>query len=352
METNDNDREIKLVVWDGDDTLWGGTLMEEGVEGILMSLAQYDLLRKLAEQGTLQSLASRNLSPEAKAALHRFGVDDWFLAAQADLHRPKSAMLRTILEQLNLTRWDEVLFVDNDPYNLAEAKSVYPELQTLQAPTDLGALWERLRKKNPLTEEDRLRVRRYKNDLLRKQEAQAYPGDQLAFLRTCNTKVYLRKAQEHDLTRAADLVRRANRMSALAEPFGLKELEHALERDFLYVAHISDRFGDYGLSAVLVVRDDYGEDQLPIKFIALLVVSCRLQGKGVGSALLGTFFNKFPGTPFYASWTATPYNAGIKGLYEWYGFMVGEKDGMTHARHTFTKPVSLPDWIQVITEEV
>jgi len=104
----------------------------------------------------------------------------------------------------------------------------------------------------------------------------------------------------------------------------------------LWVLDAADDYGEAGIRGVPLCND---------ATIDLLVISCRLQGKGLGSAFLGTIINQHVGRTIKAIWEQTEYNAGVKSLYEWYGFAFEETSSIVTATKHVADLVTLPDWI-------
>ena len=72
-------RFCKCVVWDMDNTLWDGILVEDGSEGIRLKSGIVEILKTLDERGILISAVSKNNQEDAMAALRRFDIVDYFL---------------------------------------------------------------------------------------------------------------------------------------------------------------------------------------------------------------------------------------------------------------------------------
>lgn len=331
----------KLLVWDGDETLWDGTLLYG--EQAVISRDRMALCEELSERGVLQSIASFNRENDVAEVIARYGLDRWFLHTRTsvDASVSKADMVRDIVAAYGLTSFADVAFVDDDPMNRALVAETCDGVVTAH-PSDVGLLVEREFTKPSYTPEDRLRVRRYQADIKRAEAERAYTADRTAFLKSCQIEMLIRLAGPADADRAVDLVARAHRMSALAEAYTREELLERVGRGQVYVADVADRFGDYGLTAVALVRRRRAE-----VVIDGLVISCRLQGRGIGSALLGWIINTVTVGEVLARWVETPYNAGMRALYAWYQFeMTTTDDGCVLARRAATR-VETPDWVTV-----
>jgi methoxymalonate biosynthesis protein len=334
----------KLLVWDGDQTLWDGTYMDG--DDVTVSAMRYNQVHALMERGVLQAVASRNLLGDVQTILHRFGLDDAMLTVQAGLHRSKPDMVRTVMLVLGLVNPNDVVFADDNPSHREEVELAIPGVTTVD-PADIQRAMDVHFTKASYTDEDRNRVRRYKSEQARQQAETAYDGDRTDFLRGCEMRLRVRAAGASDMPRVMDLTERANQYSARE---GYVSVDAARFDGSLYVGEAADRFGDYGLSTVAV---------MDCAHIRLFVVSCRLAGKGLGSAFLGTLlglaFERYGARVASAGWQPTDYNGGIDALFGWYGFALSDEPGCTVGRRVARlgrddwQPDKRPDWVTIQT---
>src|SRR5262245_60645516 len=110
---------VKCVVWDLDDTLWSGVLLEDREVR-----PRPDALRALDARGIRQSVASRNDPAVALGKLRELGVLEYFLHPQIHWDA-KSSSVRAISEALNLGL-DSLVFVDDQPFERDEVRSALP----------------------------------------------------------------------------------------------------------------------------------------------------------------------------------------------------------------------------------
>lgn len=69
---------IKLVIWDLDETFWKGTLSERG--GVIVPIAKnIELVRDLTDRGIVNAICSKNDYEPAVMKLREFGVDEFFV---------------------------------------------------------------------------------------------------------------------------------------------------------------------------------------------------------------------------------------------------------------------------------
>ena len=127
----------KLLIWDGDETLWNGTIVEEGVDSLVLPEGREELCKMLHDRGVIQSLASFNDQQEAMLALEKFNLTQLFVYPRASFGTTKSNLIKEIKEELNLSRYSDIVFVDDNDFNLAEVNNTLPEVITINA-NDFG----------------------------------------------------------------------------------------------------------------------------------------------------------------------------------------------------------------------
>ena len=126
--------EVKIVIWDLDDTFWRGTLAEDGqVEPVARNIER---VRQLAARGIVSSACSKNDEHAALAALSEMGVRDHFVFVAIGWS-PKGAAVVSLLQRAGL-RPANALFVDDHPSNRAEVASAAAGVRVL-SPEDFSA---------------------------------------------------------------------------------------------------------------------------------------------------------------------------------------------------------------------
>lgn len=120
---------IKLILWDLDDTLWRGTLADG--DAVALFEGRADLVRAFNARGVVSSICSKNDFDAARAKLEAFGLWDEFVFPHIAF-TPKAEAIRGIIADMQL-RPANVLFIDDNPHNLAEVRHLLPEIQTLDA---------------------------------------------------------------------------------------------------------------------------------------------------------------------------------------------------------------------------
>src|SRR5436309_16001842 len=119
---------IKCVVWDLDNTVWDGILLEDST--VTLRPHVVEILKTLDARGILHSIASKNDHATALAKLKEFGLDEYFLYPQMNWNS-KAANVQSIVTSINIGM-DTVAFMDDDPFEREEIRHSLPEVLVLE----------------------------------------------------------------------------------------------------------------------------------------------------------------------------------------------------------------------------
>lgn len=271
-------REIKCLVWDLDNTLWDGVLLEGG--GASLRDGVRALVDTLDSRGILLSIASRGDHTLATARLRELGLEEYFLCPQIGWG-PKSASLKAIARSLNLGT-DALAFIDDDPFERDEVSASLPDVLCIDAADLQGAA--EMPELNPrhITGDSRRRRSMYRAELARQDlEARLPPAEFLASLQAILT---ISRATESDLPRVEELTRRTHQLNSTGRTFSVTALASFCrsDRHTLWLAGLEDRYGTYGKIGVALA-----ETAEHVWLIQLILLSCRVMGRGIGNAFLG-----------------------------------------------------------------
>ncbi|GLZ40298.1 HAD-IIIC family phosphatase [Actinokineospora sp. NBRC 105648] len=270
---------VKCLVWDLDNTLWDGILLE-GDEPVPFTAA-VRTLRALDERGVLHAVASRSDAEQAAGHLRRHGLIDFFTVVEVGWGA-KSAAVARIAQTLDIGV-ETLAFVDDDPVERAEVAGELPMVRCYPA-GEAGALPDRPEFQPPfITAESRQRRLLYRAARLRVQAEQEFAGSSAQFLTSLELVMTIRRATEDDLARAHELTVRTHQLNTTGLTFGMAELRALCESPDheVLVARLTDRFGDYGTIGIAVT--DLSTTDAVLK---LLLMSCRVLSRGVGSVLV------------------------------------------------------------------
>jgi FkbH-like protein len=335
-------RTIKCVVWDLDETLWSGTLLEDREVTLRPDIAQ--VLETLDRRGILLSVASRNVESDAMAQLRRFGLDQFFVYPQINWNA-KSSSIAAIAAELNLGL-DAFAFVDDQPFDREEVAHALPDVLLVPAEeaAALPGRWEL--QPRFVTPESRLRRVMVLQDHARKQAEQEFVGPQEQFLASLGMRMEIRRARREDLRRAEELTVRTNQLNATGRTYSYEELDRfrTSSTHLLLVAALTDRFGPYGTIGLALV--DLGPPAWRLK---LLLMSCRVMSRGVGSVLLTDILHRArdAGRRLQAEFVPTDRNRMMYITYKLGGFKeVGCENGVRVLERDLDRVPDFPAYVE------
>ncbi len=267
----------KCVVWDLDDTVWTGTLVEDGIEGVKLNETAAEAMRMLDARGILNSVASKNDEALALAALKHFGLSEYILFPQVNWG-PKSDSIRRIAEAIDIGI-DTFVFVDDQPFERGEVGASHASV-TLMTPEDIAGFSTHALFDVPVTEESKKRRLLYRDEEKRQKAATSAGTDYLGFLRSCAIELEVAGVTKESAERVYELTQRTNQLNVTGARFTREQVQQFVDGtspNAGYVLRCKDIFGDYGIIGFCVLN--HAECNIEAFFM-----SCRVQRKKVENA--------------------------------------------------------------------
>ncbi|MFJ9834961.1 HAD-IIIC family phosphatase [Streptomyces sp. NPDC101169] len=313
---------IKCVVWDLDDTLWDGVLLEDA--GVRVRPHVVEHIHRLDRMGVLHSVASKNDPETALAKLRELGLEDMFLCPQITWNA-KSDSLRRIAEALNLGL-DAFAFVDDQPFERAEVASALPQVTCVDV-TDIDEVLVREEfRPRFVTDESAERRGMYRAQLTRDERARDFVGTDEEFLAGLGMRFTIAPARREDLQRAEELTLRTNQLNSTGRTYSYDELDELRRSDdhLLLVASLTDEFGSYGKIGLTLV-----EKTPEVWHLRMMLMSCRVMSRGVGMVLLNHVMRLAgqAGAALHADFVETGRNRMMQITYAFSGFTEVSRDG-------------------------
>jgi FkbH-like protein len=334
---------IKCLVWDLDDTIWDGVLLED--ESVSLRPRVPDIIQTLDSRGILQSIASRNDHDKAMEKLGEFGLLEYFLYPQINWNS-KASSVKKIAESLNIGL-DTVAFIDDQAYERAEVRHSFPGVLCIAA-ADVYSLPE-LPEMNPrfVTEDSMARRAMYFSDITRNKVEEEFAGSKEEFMASLGMIFTVSSAKEEDLKRAEELTVRTNQLNTTGYTYSFDELNKFRQsgRHKLLISSLEDKFGTYGKIGLALI-----ECEREVWTIKLLLMSCRVISRGVGNILLSHILNqaKEQQVSLRAEFLSNDRNRLMYITYKFGGFREYMKDGdFVIFEHDLTRIPVVPDYVDV-----
>ncbi|TWP46670.1 HAD-IIIC family phosphatase [Lentzea tibetensis] len=346
---------VKCLVWDLDNTLWKGTLLEDGEVHLPEEVR--DVVVELDSRGVLQSISSKNDSDLALARLRQFGLAEYFVLPKIGWG-PKSDSVRAIADELKFAL-GTIAFIDDQPAERAEVAYHLPEVRCIPADEVLSVVDLPEFTPAAVTVDSRRRREMYQASFEREAEQAAFKGPDEDFLRSLDLVMRVDRADAEQLTRVEELTLRTSQMNATGVHYSdavLRELMADPEHEVL-VTTLTDRFGPHGAVGVMLVAKQDG-----LWHLKLLATSCRVVSFGVGAALLNWIADQAAraGVHLVADFRRTERNRMMEIAYRFAGFTeescdcvarLGGDDG-TQRLHLIPDRRPAPATMRVITPEL
>jgi FkbH-like protein len=361
-------RTKKCLVVDLDNTVWGGVLGDDGPDGIEVDStyrgeafrAFQRVAKQITSQGVLLAAVSKNDQEPVRAVLRdhpRMTLrEDDFVRVVANW-RPKNENLVELAEALNVGV-DSFVFVDDSPYECGLVRHSLPGVAVVQVTDEpanhvrqlLADGWFDVR---TLTTEDRGRVAKYRDELVRKDFLQSFDSIE-SYLGELDVRTTLSVVTEPDVARVSQLSLRTNQFNLTTRRLQPAEVGELLDDELALVLAISasDRFGDNGLVGAIFARWD--DDNLHIDNF---VLSCRVFSRGIEQAGLSALLRHARANgagAVQATYRPTAKNHTVKDFYPRYGFRSTSDDadasGTMTFRHDLVDIVPIPEHVELTTE--
>lgn len=283
----------KCVVLDLDNTLWGGVLGEEGVEGIRLGegypgntyrfFQQY--LLELSRNGILLTVCSKNNEADVLEVWEKHPEmilrKDQFVTYRINWNN-KADNIREIAEELNIGL-DSLVFIDDNPTERELVKQVLPMVcvpdfpeHPYQYPRFVRQLTDDCFRIYRLTDEDLSKTQQYKENAERSHFQHQFT-DMESYLRSLQMELTFESVNDYNVVRMAQMTQKTNQFNLTTRRYTETDIRN-FERSGgkVWGIRVKDRFGDSGLTGLAIVRIQNDE-----AFIDTFLLSCRILGKNI-----------------------------------------------------------------------
>ena len=333
----------KCIVLDLDNTLWGGVLGEDGVNGIKIGgdypgkayLYFQEALLALLKNGIILTICSKNNEADVIEAWENnpFVIlkKEHFSAYRINWNN-KADNIRELALELNIGL-DSMVFVDDNPTERALVKQMIPEVSVPEFPTqpyELPLFFKQLVddyfRVYRITEEDKKKTEQYKANAHREQ-AKASFANFTSYLESLEIRMIIEPANEHNIPRIAQMTQKTNQFNLTTHRYNEADIYHFLKEGWrIWCLSVSDKFGDNGITGCIMIKGNE---------IDTLLLSCRILGKGIEVAFIKTIMRYFRnqwGGYLNASYIPTKKNSQVEDFFDKCGFTIlsQDPDGTKH----------------------
>jgi len=335
----------KCIVLDLDNTLWGGIVGEDGINGIQLDInppgsgfiAFQQAILDLHNRGVILAINSKNNFNDAIKVIREHPnmvLKENNFAAMRINWQDKAQNMRELAKELNIGT-DSFVFLDDDSINRSLVKAVLPEVEVPDLPLNPEQYAKFLMDlpyfdATVITDEDKMRGNLYVTERLRK-EAEGRSANKKEFLIDLNIEVRCYMDDPSCISRLAQLTEKTNQFNMNKIPFTEKEIaDFILDKNYkVFYGQARDKFGDYGVIAFALIKKDDDKNWT----IESLLTSCRALGRGIEEAFVDKIVEKAGGASIEdvsLNFKETEKNQPAKEFYEKYfdkktGNVLGQK---------------------------
>ena len=322
----------KIIALDLDNTLWGGVIGEDGVDGIELSdhkegQRYYDFQRQLLEmknRGIVLGIVSKNNEEDAEAAIRNHPAmllrDDEFVSRKINWEN-KALNLKAMEGELNLTEGG-FIFVDDNPVERETVKGECPDMLVPDFPEDTTellsfaeAIWFDYCRPLRVLGEDLKKTQMYQNEAKRKLEMESSLNldDYIAKLEMVAD---IHRMRVTELERVVQLINKTNQFNVTTKRYTQAEVEDiaADPNNAIYVVYSSDKYGDSGLISVIILIGS----EVDVR-IDTFLMSCRVMGRKLEDVILNELAAKYQ-RKMIGEFIPTAKNAPVRELFDRLGF--------------------------------
>jgi FkbH-like protein len=292
-------RSRKCLVLDLDNTLWGGVIGDDGLEGIKLGQGSplgeaYLSIQKMAldlrRRGVVLAVCSKNDESNARLPFRNHPemlLREEHIAVFVANWNDKAANVEALAQALSLAP-DALVFVDDSPTERSIIRRELPAVAVPEVPAEEPAIWPLIISAAgyfetvQFTESDLQRAEQYK-DNGRRSELRTNSRDLRAYLKDLETQMEVTSFVPSHVPRISQLINKSNQFNLTTRRYSDEQVK-AMERApavSCFAARLKDKFGDNGIISIVICKDRATD-----WYIDTWLMSCRVLGRQVEQALL------------------------------------------------------------------
>lgn len=326
----------KCLILDLDNTVWGGVIGDDGLEGIQLghglgigkAFTEFQMwVKKLRQRGIIICVASKNNEETAKEPFEKhpdmvLHLDD--IAVFMANWETKVDNIRNIQQILNIG-FDSMVFLDDNPFERNMVRENIPGITVPELPEDPALYLEFLYGENlfetaSYSETDKDRTKQYQVEAQRVSLQKTF-ANEADFLQSLNMQSVVSGFTKFNTPRVAQLSQRSNQFNLRTVRYTEADVEAmAADPDTVDLSFtLEDKFGDNGLIAVIIMKRQDSETL----FVDTWFMSCRVLKRGMENFTLNTMVEQAKARGYkriVGEYLPTPKNKMVEAHYPNLGF--------------------------------
>lgn len=327
-------RAVKCVVLDLDNTMWGGVVGDDGLEGIQLgdnddtgAFRSFQLfIRELSRRGIILTVCSKNDDAVARKAFSEhpgmvLRLEDIavFVANWDD----KATNIRRIRDKLNIGL-DSMVFLDDNPFERNLVRQLVPEVIVPELPEDPVLYVRALSELNIFETASHSALDAERGQLYREQDQRDSERSRFEglddYLKSLETVARVARFERPDLPRIAQLIQRSNQFNLTTRRYSESDCANMMAdaNCFAFSTTVRDRYGDFGLINIVIPRRVDA-----VLEIDTFVMSCRVLQRGVEQLAMNKVFDLARQAGCEAvvgRYSPSAKNSMVKDFYQRFGF--------------------------------
>lgn len=289
----------RVLVLDLDNTVWGGVIGDDGLEGILCAqgdptgeahLSVQRLALELRGRGIALAVSSKNNDDVARLPFRKHPEmllkEEHIAVFQANWN-DKATNIKAIAKELSLGT-DAMVFLDDNPVERNLVREMLPEVAVPELPSD-PALYARTLAaagyfETVVFSDEDVKRAGYYQDNAKRVELQSKAGDLNAYLKSLQMEITFQPFDETGRARISQLINKSNQFNLTTKRYTEADVA-AIEQDRRCMSlqvRLSDMFGDNGMISVIICRPE----SAAVWEIDTWLMSCRVLGRRVEQMVL------------------------------------------------------------------
>jgi FkbH-like protein len=333
----------KALIVDCDNTIWKGTVGEDGINDIELSSNDKSgnvfeevqhLILALSKQGIIIGICSKNNLDDVNEIFEKridMTIKEKDILIKKINWENKVLNLQEIADELNIGL-DSLVFIDDSKFEIDFVKEQLPEVTTLQVPDRAYAYPDYFRKNMSLfykhrnTTEDFKRLELYKDEQRRKIERQKFRSVD-EYLQSLSLGIEIGINDRPHIGRIAQLTQKTNQFNLTTNRYTEVDIQNFMKSEVfkVYTLRAKDKFGDYGLTGVAIIK---GFDKLSV--MDSFMMSCRILGRNIEIAFFNFIVNDLRLNGYQkleSHYIRTNKNSQVESFYESLGLLVSSNNG-------------------------
>ena len=320
----------KVLLLDADNTLWGGIVGEDGVDGVSINNDYPGIIfRRFQRQildihnsGILLVMITKNNIEEIDGMFSSHDMPlkkENFIKIFANWE-PKSSNILKTSKELNLGI-DSFIYIDDNIFEIEEVKSVYPEIQShrfdYENPEKSLNILKNIKgfRSWSLSKEDLIKTSQYQDEKKREIHRAKSPNIN-NYLLSLEMKLEFGVNRISQIKRISSLTNKTNQFNLTTNRYSEIDIENLIKKNYIFDFRLTDRFGDMGVVGVVIVIDNN---------IDTFLLSCRALGRKIEVQMLKVIYDKFKNN-LKALYVPSKKNNQVKIFFESNGFLITKTD--------------------------